>query len=82
MLPTLYFFRVKGEIEMSEKHYAKSIEGVKAIIESIKPQYGECECSGFWRQDRKFIPKYKIKETSDGFEIEVWYVCTYCGRVR
>jgi len=70
---------------MSEKHYAKSIEGVKAIIESLKPQKGYCECwgGGFWSPSLvTFLPKYKIKETSDGFEIEVWYVCTYCGRVR
>lgn len=68
---------------MSEKHYAKSTAGVKAIIESIKPQFGDCACSSiFTPGDRKFIPKYKIKETKDGFEIEVWYVCTRCGRVR
>jgi hypothetical protein len=64
---------------MSEKHYAKSIEMVKAIIESINPIVGHCV---YTTSDCKFLPKYRIKETSDGFEIEVWYVCSSCGRVR
>jgi hypothetical protein len=77
---------LKGEIEMSERHYAKSIEGIKAIIESIKPQIGECSnCAyryGSSYERRTFLPKYRIKETKDGFEIEVWYVCSGCGAVR
>jgi len=64
---------------MSERHYAKSIEGVKVIIESIKPQTGFCNRCG---HGRTFFPKYKIKETRDGFEIEVWYVCSGCGAER
>ena len=75
---------------MSETHYAKSIEGIKAIIESIKPQPGycaRCGCSTYETQKTygsgiMFLPKYRIKETSDGFEIEVWYVCSGCGAVK
>lgn len=63
---------------MSEKHYARSIEGVKAIIECIEPIVAICQCG--WRV--KFLPKYRIKETHDGFEIDVWYVCARCGAVR
>lgn len=65
---------------MSERHYAKSIEGIKAILESIKPVDGKCYNN--YGYSTKFLPKYRIKETSDGFEIEVWYVCSSCGAVR
>lgn len=75
---------------MTEKHYAKSIEGVKAIIGCIKSQTGfcgKCEKSTYETQSHfgsgiMFLPKYRIKETNDGFEIEVWYVCSSCGAVK
>lgn len=58
----------------------------KEVLETILEHHGpvsEGGCGGCNMVDSKeFLPRVRVSESADGFEIETFYTCSYCGEEK
>lgn len=55
---------------------------IELMLKKAQPISAACKCNHYENQKRTFIPKPKLKETPQGEEFEIVYVCSVCGVER
>lgn len=54
---------------------------IEAMMRNAKPIWANCNSCKGWDKSQ-FVPKPKIRETKNGEEFEIIYVCASCGAER